>query len=85
MMVGHHKTAMVVGYHNFMKTLIPDQFKQYAANPVAMDEQVRKWCNLPEDKYYTVSMWPEERAGVVTVTNVSRVVKAKKVSKSDQQ
>lgn len=68
-----------------MKTLTPDQFKQYAANPVAMDEQVRKWCNLPDDKYYSVSVWPEHRAGVVTVTNVSRVVKAKKVSKSDQQ
>jgi len=68
-----------------MKRLTADQFTQYAANPVAMDEQVRSWCKLPEDKYYSVTVWPDELAGVVTLTNVSRVVKAKKVSKSDQK
>lgn len=67
-----------------MKQLTPEQFKQYVANPLAMDETVRKWCDLPADKYYTVSTWPEESAGKVYVTKLSREVKAKKVSKSDQ-
>jgi hypothetical protein len=68
-----------------MKRLTTEQLKQYVQNPSHMDEQVRKWCNLPEDKYYTVSTWPEEVAGNVYVTNVYRVVKAKKISKSDQK
>ena len=50
-----------------------------------MDGNVRSWCDLPTDKYFSVSVWPEDRSGVVMVTNVGRVVTAKKVSKSDQQ
>jgi hypothetical protein len=57
-------------------------FAEYKINPLGMDEKVRKEMELPDNKYYSVSMWPHE--GRVTVTNLSRVVHAKKVSKSDQ-
>jgi len=65
-----------------MKQLPDHLFVEYANNPLGMDEKLRKFCNLPESKYYTVSVWPIE--GQVRVTNVPRVVKSKKISKSDQ-
>jgi hypothetical protein len=68
-----------------MKKLTAEQFKEYAAEPLATDEKVRKWCNLPEDRYFTVAMWPEGRAGEVRVTTeLHRVVRATKISKSNQ-
>jgi hypothetical protein len=68
-----------------MKTLTVEQFTEYAADPLAADEKVRHWCHVPEDKYYTVAMWPEERAGEVRITAVlHRVVRASKISKSNQ-
>jgi hypothetical protein len=68
-----------------MKKLTVEQFHQYAADPPAADEKVRRWCDLPEDRYYTVAMWPEERAGEVRVTaEIHRVVRAAKISKSNQ-
>jgi hypothetical protein len=68
-----------------MKKLTADQFREYAADPLAADEKVRKWCNVPEDRYYTVAMWPEERAGELRVTpELHRVVRARKISKSNQ-
>ena len=68
-----------------MKKLTPEQFKEYAADPLATDEKVRKWCGVAEDRYYTVAMWPEERAGQLQVTNgLHRAVRAAKISKSDQ-
>jgi hypothetical protein len=68
-----------------MKKLNADQFKEYAADPLAADEKVRGWCDLPEDKYFTVAMWPEPRAGEVRVTaELHRVVRAAKISKSNQ-
>jgi hypothetical protein len=66
-----------------MKTLPPDLFKKYSDNPIAMDEEVRKYCNLPDNRYYTVSMWPQE--GIVRSNDQVRTVKAKKISKSDQK
>jgi len=68
-----------------MKKLTAEQFKEYAADPLATDEKVRKWCNVPEDRFYTVATWPEERAGEVRVTTeLHRVVRAVKISKSSQ-
>jgi len=68
-----------------MKRLTAAQFKEYAADPASADEKVRKWCDVPEDRYYTVAMWPEERAGEVRVTSdLHRVVRAAKISKSNQ-
>lgn len=69
-----------------MKTLTIDQLNRYVKNPIQMDEQVREWCNLPDDKYYSVSIWPEHLSGRVWLTNkLVRHVKAKKISKSDQK
>jgi hypothetical protein len=68
-----------------MKKLTGEQFREYAADPLATDQKVRKWCNVPEDRYYTVTMWPEGQAGEVRVTtDLHRAVRAPKVSKSDQ-
>jgi hypothetical protein len=68
-----------------MKKLTAEPFREYAADPLAVDEKVRRWCNVPEDRYYTVAMWPAERAGELQVTEeLHRVVRAAKVSKSNQ-
>ena len=70
---------------SFMKKLTAEQLREYAADPLAADEKVRRWCNVPENRYYTVAMWPAERAGELRVTAVlHRVVRATKVSKSNQ-
>jgi len=54
-------------------------------DPLAADEKVRKWCGVPENRYFTVTMWPEERAGQVRETGgLHRVVRAAKISKSNQ-
>lgn len=62
--------------------LTASQLTEYLVNPLQADEKVRQWCQIPEDRYYTVSIWPE--AGVVRVNNIHRTVRAKKISKSDQ-
>ena len=68
-----------------MKRLTTEQFNEYAADPMGTDEKVRKWCNLSEDQYYTVSVWPNVRAGEVRVNPaLHRVVRMNKVSKSNQ-
>ena len=67
-----------------MKKLTADQFWEYAADPLATGKKVRKWCGLPDDRYYSVATWPESRAGEVRVTELHRVVRSPKVSKSDQ-
>jgi hypothetical protein len=68
-----------------MKRLTAEQFTKYAADPVGTDAKVRTWCSVPEDRYYTVAMWPEERVGEVRVTaELHRVVRATKISKSNQ-
>jgi hypothetical protein len=68
-----------------MKKLTAEKFKEYAADPLATDEKVRTWCCVPEDRYYTVAMWPDGRAGEVRVTTyLHRVVRAQKISKSNQ-
>ena len=70
---------------DFMKTLTTEQLKEYLKDTLSADEKVRKWCNVPEDKYYSVSVWPEHLAGRVWLTpNMVRKVPAKKISKSDQ-
>ncbi len=49
-----------------MKQMSPELFKEYAANPLAADEKVRAVLDLPDNRYYTVSMWPQEVAGLAT-------------------
>lgn len=65
-----------------MTKLTSDQFTAYILNPLEKDELVRKWAHLLDDMYFTVSIYPIE--GIVNQSNVSRTVKAKKISKSDQ-
>ena len=68
-----------------MKRLTAEQFREYTADPLATDGKVRRWCGVPEDRYYTVAMWPEERAGEVCVAaDLRRVVRMAKISKSNQ-
>ena len=60
-----------------------DLLPRYLADPLAVDAEVRQRLGIPEDRYYTVSIWPEP--GVVRVDlNRWRAVKAHKVSKSDE-
>jgi len=66
-----------------VKRLTNEQFQEYSSDPMGCDEKVRKWCGIPEDRYYTVSMWPEHLAGRVFVRmNEYRKVHTKKISKS---
>jgi hypothetical protein len=68
-----------------MKKLTDRQFKKYAAYPLATDQKVRRWFNVPKDRYYTVAMWPAERTGEVQVTtDLHREVRGPKISKSNQ-
>lgn len=60
-------------------------FIEYQTNPLEMDSKVREHFKLPENKYYTVAIWPEHVKGEVRVINLSRQVKSAKISKSDQQ
>jgi hypothetical protein len=60
--------------------------KRYLANPLGMDETIRLAFKIPPDKYYSVSSWPEERAGFITITEgLARKAPCGKISKSDQQ
>lgn len=59
-----------------------EMFHEYAANPIRLDADVRKRFQIPENKYYTVAMYPPHIAGTVTVER-ERVVRAHKISKSD--
>lgn len=61
-------------------------FTRYCANPLALDSEVRKAAGVPDNRYYTVALWPKELAGVVDINyNVTRIVHANKISKSNQQ
>lgn len=67
------------------RQLTSEQFVQYQANPLGMDNAVRKWAGVPEDRYYSVSTWPEHLAGRVFVNYKGyRAVKSVKISKSNQ-
>jgi len=59
-----------------MTTLTHEQFEEYIKDPLAADAKVRKWCDLPEDRYYTVSVWP--MPGIVRPTNVHRPLPPKR-------
>lgn len=57
-----------------------DLYSRYEANPLALDAEVRQFAGVPENRYYTVSVWPI--SGQVRVSNLVRVMTAKKISKS---
>lgn len=69
-----------------MKKLTATQFNEYATDPLTFDAKMRQLFGLPEDKYYTVATWPEERVGEVRVTpGLHRAVRTPKISKSNQE
>jgi hypothetical protein len=72
-------------HQNKMKQLTAEQLTSYLKDPVNVgDANVRRWCSLPDNRYYTVSVWPDESAGQVRVSEkMFRDVKVKKISKSD--
>jgi len=64
--------------------LTEEQLKEYLADKVSGDAKVRKWCNVPNNRYYSLCTWPEKLAGDVWVDNTrTRVVTLPKISKSD--
>ncbi len=68
-----------------MKKMSLDLFNKYILNPLNMDSEVRNSLALREDRYYTVSVWPENCVGNVYETRNVREVKNKKISKSDEK
>lgn len=65
--------------------MLPETLREDWANaPLATDAKVRVALNIPDDRYYTVSRWPEPVAWVVRLTpGITRVLRSKKISKSD--
>ena len=62
--------------------------EKYLASPIVMDEEVRSALKLPDDKYYSVTtecVSDPSMVGTVYVTKLSRTVKSKKISQSDQK
>lgn len=69
---------------SFREPLSADELARYRANAPDCDAEIRKLYPIPADRYFTVTIWPEARAGLVHVSERKRVVPAKKISKSDQ-
>ena len=60
-----------------------EDFERYVKNPLD-DQWFRDKYDISENRYYTVSMWPNP--GDLRInTSIHREVKAKKISKSDQK
>ena len=61
-------------------------FEKYLAAPLQTDDAVREMLKLPDNKYYSVVTWStnQDAVGNVYVVNITREVKTKKISKSDQ-
>jgi hypothetical protein len=58
-------------------------WKDYIRKQSSDDTELRKVANIPDDAYYTVSVWPV--AGRVTIDHRrSRSVPKAKISKSNQ-
>jgi len=65
-----------------MKLLSSELYQRYLDDPLAMDAQVRAAFKIPEDKYYSVSVYPPHLAGRVTIER-TRHVRSDKISKSN--
>lgn len=62
-------------------TMSPELFSRYNKDPLGMESEVRRVFSIPEDFYFTVSMWPHP--GVVAIDESRlRTVPMKKISKS---
>lgn len=71
----------------FLGKMNTNQWEEYSHNdPNKCGDKVRKWFNVPENRYYSVSTWPENVAGNVWLNEkLFRDVPKKKISKSDQK
>jgi len=62
----------------------PDRFREYLSMGFhKSDKWIRSLFGIPNDRYYTVSTWPESLAGEVRVER-HRDPPVMKISKSDQ-
>jgi hypothetical protein len=62
--------------------LSKEQLDRYVKNPLD-DQWLRDYFKIPEDKYYSVSIYPEP--GFIKILKLSREEKNKKISKSEQK
>lgn len=64
---------------------IPDELlRRYLSDPLALDGEVRKQMQVPDDRFYSVSVWPV--AGRLSINkSLTRVGPKAKISKSDQK
>lgn len=70
-----------------MKIIDGKLLEQYMTNPLSqsVDEEIRSKFSIPTNRYYSVTVFPPERAGEVRVDLIrTREVSAKKISKSNQ-
>ena len=64
--------------------MTPELFKTYNENPLQMDAQIRAKFNIPDNRFYAVSVWPDE--GTVRIDNNRfRDIPKTKISKIDQK
>lgn len=65
--------------------LTSQQFDKYEKEPLKFDSEMRSLFKIPQNKYYSVSIWPSLLAGRVCITsNLTRNVPINKISKSIQ-
>lgn len=67
-----------------MRLKLPAElFEKYSKDPSKYDPLVRAMARVPDDRYYTVAVWPESMKGTVEIRHNSvRLVRSEKISKS---
>ena len=61
-----------------------EQYEKTGMTPL-LDVAIRVECEVPFNRYYSISFWPPERRGVVEVDmKTIRTLPSKKISKSYQ-
>lgn len=66
--------------------LTEEQIMRHEADPFgAGDTALRQQFRIPENRYYTVTVWPEQARGLIYLDEKrTREARAQKISKSDQ-
>lgn len=63
-------------------TVLPQPLlNHYLSRPLELDQEVRRFAGIPDDRYFTVSVFPVP--GQVRVSHLRREIKLKKISKSE--
>lgn len=52
-----------------MKKMSDRDFKKYEYDPREMDKFIREKYDIPQNRYYTVSMFPEKFQGIIRIDN----------------